>query len=46
MFNPLTNNTRVIVIMTTAKESQFYLFCNYNKGKRPKEIGKQSTFLI
>ncbi|XTI96173.1 hypothetical protein V2W45_1475017 [Cenococcum geophilum] len=29
MFNPLINNTRVIPC----------LFCNYNKGKRPKEIG-------
>ncbi|XTI85756.1 patatin [Cenococcum geophilum] len=28
MFNPLINNTRVIP----------YLFCNYNRGKRPKEI--------
>ena len=40
IFNPLTNNTRVVVITTTAKESQPYLFCNYNGGKRPKEISK------
>ena len=46
IFNPLINNTRVIVITTTAKELQPYLFCNYNRGKRPKEISKQSTFPI
>ena len=40
MFNPLTNDTRVVVITTTAKESQSCLFCNYNRGKRPKEINK------
>ena len=46
MFNPLTNDTRVAVTTTTAKESQPCLFCNYNGGKRPKEIGEQSTFPI
>jgi len=46
MFNPLTNNTKIAVTTTTAKESQPCLFCNYNGGKRPKEIGKQNTFPI
>jgi hypothetical protein len=40
MFNPLTNNTRVIVTTITAKELQPYLFCNYNRGKQLKEISK------
>jgi len=46
MFNPLTNNTRVVITMTTAKELQPCLFYNYNRGKQPKDISKQSTFLI
>ena len=46
IFNPLTNNTKIAVTMTTAKKSQLCLFCNYNGGKRPKEIGKQNTFPI
>ena len=40
IFNLLINNTRVIVTTTTAKELQLCLFCNYNRGKQPKEIGK------
>ncbi|OCK88851.1 uncharacterized protein K441DRAFT_586579, partial [Cenococcum geophilum 1.58] len=40
IFNLLINNTRVVVIMTTTKELQPYLFCNYNRGKRPKKISK------
>ena len=46
MFNLLTNNTRVVVTMTTAKELQPCLFYNYNGGKRLKDISKQSTFPI
>jgi hypothetical protein len=40
IFNSLINDTRVVVIITTAKELQSYLFYNYNKGKRLKEINK------
>ena len=33
MFNLPINNTRVVVTIIIAKESQLYLFCNYNGGK-------------
>lgn len=39
LFNPLTNDTKVAITTTTAKESAACIFSNYNGGERPKEIG-------
>ncbi|KAM0714195.1 hypothetical protein Q7P37_009982 [Cladosporium fusiforme] len=39
LFNPLTNDTKVAITTTTAKESAACIFSNYNGGVWPKELG-------
>jgi hypothetical protein len=39
LFNPLTNDTKIAITTTTAKESAPCIFSNYNGGTRPKELG-------
>jgi hypothetical protein len=39
MFNPLRNNTKVLVTTTSAKDSVPGLFTNYNRGKRSADLG-------
>ncbi|KAK4974003.1 hypothetical protein LTR28_010799 [Elasticomyces elasticus] len=40
LFNPSSNDTKVAVTTTTAREALPCLFFNYNGGIRPPEIGK------
>ena len=40
MFNPLSNDIKVAVTSTTAREALPCLFSNYNGGQRSRETGK------
>ena len=40
LFNPLTNDTKIAITTTTAKESVPCIFSNYNGSTRPKELGR------
>jgi hypothetical protein len=46
MFNPLSNDTKVAVTTTTAKETAPCLFTNYNGSSRSSEIGKSTISII
>lgn len=39
MFNPLTNDTKVVVTTTSASNAYTRLFTNYNGKKRPENVG-------
>jgi hypothetical protein len=42
LFNPLTNDTKIAITTTTAKESAACIFSNYNGRSRPRELGALS----
>ena len=43
MFNPITNDTKVAVLTTTARESHACLIANYNGFRRSKDASKHIT---
>ena len=44
MFNPLSNDTKVAITATTARDSQPCLFTNYNGRRRPRGTSKSGIY--